>query len=44
MITYKFGYPDAPWNREEILKKEIEVTVSVTLSKTVKIRYLIMRL
>ena len=30
--------PDAPWNKEENPKKEIEVTVSVTLSKTVKIK------
>ena len=29
---------DAPWNKEENPKKEIEVTVSVTLSKTVKIK------
>lgn len=30
--------PDAPWNQEELPEREIEVTVSVTLSKTVKIK------
>lgn len=30
--------PEAPWNKSENNEKEIEVTVSVTLSKTVKIR------
>lgn len=30
--------PDAPWNKEENPEKEIEVTVSVTLSKTIKIK------
>ena len=29
--------PNAPWNQEEQPNREIEVTVSVTLSKTVKI-------
>lgn len=29
--------PDAPWNEIEYPDKEIEVTVSITLSKTVKI-------
>jgi predicted RNA binding protein YcfA (HicA-like mRNA interferase family) len=29
---------DAPWNQEELPEREIEVTVSVTLSKTVKIK------
>lgn len=31
------GDPSAPWNQEELEPKEIEVTVSVTLSKTVTI-------
>lgn len=30
--------PDAPWNQEENPKREIEVTVSVTLSKTIKVK------
>lgn len=30
--------PNAPWNQEENPKREIEVTVSVTLSKTIKIK------
>lgn len=30
--------PDAPWNQIELPEEEIEVTVSVTLSKTVKVR------
>lgn len=30
--------PDAPWNEVELPDKEIEVTVSVTLSKTVKVK------
>ena len=30
--------PNAPWNQEELPEREIEVTVSVTLSKTVKIK------
>lgn len=30
--------PRAPWNQEELPEREIEVTVSVTLSKTVKIK------
>lgn len=29
---------DAPWNQENLPEREIEVTVSVTLSKTVKIK------
>lgn len=29
--------PSAPWNQVEVEPKEIEVTVSITLSKTVKI-------
>ena len=29
--------PNAPWNQVDIPDKEIEVTVSVTLSKTVKV-------
>lgn len=29
---------NAPWNQEDNPEKEIEVTVSVTLSKTVKVR------
>lgn len=29
---------DAPWNQEVVPEKEVEVTISVTLSKTVKIR------
>lgn len=39
-----YNYPmgadtkDAPWNQEENPEREIEVTVSVTLSKTVKIK------
>lgn len=28
----------APWNKKELPEREIEVTVSVTLSKTVKIK------
>lgn len=28
----------APWNQEELPKREIEVTISVTLSKTTKIK------
>lgn len=28
---------DVPWHQEELPKKEIEVTVSITISKTVKI-------
>lgn len=31
------GAFDVPWYQEELPKKEIEVTVSVTISKTVKI-------
>ena len=30
--------PNAPWNQKDLPLKEIEVTVSVTLSKTVKIK------
>ena len=30
--------PDAPWNQGENPKREIEVTVSVTLSKTIKVK------
>ena len=39
-----YNYPmgadtkDAPWNQKELPEKEIEVTVSITLSKTVKIK------
>lgn len=29
---------EAPWNQEILKEKEIEVTVSITLSKTVKIK------
>ena len=29
--------PDAPWCQEDLPEREIEVTVSVTLSKTVKV-------
>lgn len=29
--------PDAPWNEERLPEEEIEVTISVSLSKTVKI-------
>lgn len=29
--------PDAPWNQVDLPEKEIEVTISVTLSKTVKV-------
>lgn len=29
---------DAPWNKEDLPEEEIEVTISVTLSKTVKIK------
>lgn len=28
---------EAPWNRESLPEKEIEVTISITLSKTLKI-------
>lgn len=28
---------DAPWNQEDLPEREIEVTVSVTLSKTMKV-------
>lgn len=31
------GTSDATWHQEELPKKEVEVTVSVTISKTVKI-------
>lgn len=30
--------PEAPWNQKKPESKEIEVTVSITLSKTVKIK------
>lgn len=30
--------PWAPWNEPEIKEEEVEVTVSITLSKTVKIK------
>ena len=30
--------PDAPWNQSENPEKEIEVTVCISLSKTIKIR------
>lgn len=30
--------PNAPYNQKELPEKEIEVTVSITLSKTVKIK------
>lgn len=30
--------PDAPWNQEEQPEREVEVTVSVTLSKTMKVK------
>ena len=30
--------PDASWNQEENPEREIEVTVSVTLSKTIKVK------
>lgn len=30
--------PNAPWNQKELPEKEIEVTVSITLSKTIKIK------
>lgn len=39
-----YNYPmgadtkDAPWNQKELPEKEIEVTVYITLSKTVKIK------
>lgn len=42
-ITSNENYPlgsnssDAPWNEEDIEEKELEVTISVTLSKTVTI-------
>lgn len=29
--------PDAPWNQEDYPEKEIEVTISITLSKTIKV-------
>ena len=29
---------NAPWNQKELPKREIEVTISVTLSKTTKIK------
>ena len=30
--------PNAPWNQEDIPEREVEVTVSITLSKTLKIK------
>lgn len=39
-----YNYPigvdtkDAPWNQKELPEKEIEVTIYITLSKTVKIK------
>ena len=36
--------PNAPWNQEELPEREIEVTVSVTLSKTVKIKVSLARM
>ena len=30
--------PNAPWNPEDIPEREVDVTVSVTLSKTLKIK------
>lgn len=30
--------PDTPWNQRDLPEEEIEVTISVTLSKTVKIK------
>lgn len=30
--------PNAPWNQKDIPEREVEVTVSVTLSKTLKIK------
>lgn len=30
--------PEAPWNQKELPDKEVEVTISVTLSKTLKIK------
>ena len=30
--------PNAPWNQKDLPNKEIEVTVSVTLSKNIKIK------
>lgn len=37
---YPYGTdgPNAPWNQKELPEKEIEVTVSITLSKTIKIK------
>ena len=31
-------YPNAPWNQVDNPEREIEVTVSITLSKTVKVK------
>lgn len=38
--SYPLGVdnPNAPWNQEENPEREIEVTVSVTLSKTIKVK------
>ena len=40
MDNYPIGAdtPDAPWNQVENPEKEVEVTISITLSKTVKIK------
>ena len=40
MDNYPIGAdtPDAPWNQVENPEREVEVTISITLSKTVKIK------
>ena len=40
MDNYPIGTdtPDAPWNQVENPEREVEVTISITLSKTVKIK------
>ena len=40
MDNYPIGAdtPDAPWNQVENPEREVEVTISTTLSKTVKIK------
>lgn len=40
MDNYPIGAdtPDAPWNQIENPEREVEVTISITLSKTVKIK------
>lgn len=30
--------PDAPWNQRDLPEREIDVTVSITLSKTIKVK------